>query len=100
MNAVLSKKSVPASPQTFFGGTTGTSNGTVMFTGAGTNADSSNWSHSSKSVEAAVFSYLQARRALGVLQISSIEIAGALGLAQSIVEIAMRKLSGRGVKVK
>jgi hypothetical protein len=101
MNAVLSKKPIPATAPTFFSGTTGTSNGTVTFTGSGgANAGTSTGPHSAKSVEAAVFAYLQARRALGVVQINSIEIAGALGLVQSIVELALHKLSSRGVKVK
>jgi hypothetical protein len=100
MNALLRKsKSISATPSSYVKGTTGTSNGTVT-SGTGGVAGGSSALLDPKSIEAAVFAYLQARRALGVTQISSVEIAGALGLVRSIVETTLRNLKSRGVKLK
>jgi hypothetical protein len=52
----------------------------------------------SKDVESAVFSYIQARRALGATTINTGDIATALRLPRREVEEAVKRLANRGVK--
>jgi len=52
----------------------------------------------SEAIEAAVYSYIQALRALGKTQVNTAEIARALGLPMSNVEKALPKLTERGIR--
>jgi hypothetical protein len=51
-------------------------------------------------VENAVFAYIQARRALGSNQINSTDIAAALRLSRPVVEKALKRMTGRGIKIR
>jgi hypothetical protein len=51
-----------------------------------------------KNVEAAVYSYIQALRALGKTQVNTAEIARALGLPVSIVDSVLPKLNEKGIR--
>lgn len=55
--------------------------------------------HSAKKFESAVFSHIQAVRALGRTNINTTEIANALKLSQSIVDRTIDALKKKGVKV-
>jgi len=50
-------------------------------------------------IEAAVYAYLRARRALGVTSLNSVEIARALNLTNDVVEAAVATLRNKGVKL-
>jgi hypothetical protein len=51
-----------------------------------------------KAIEAAVYSYIQALRALGKTQVNTAEIARALGLPVSNVDQVVPKLNEKGIK--
>lgn len=51
-----------------------------------------------EAIEAAVYSYIQALRALGKTQINTAEIARALGIPISIVASVLPKLSEKGIR--
>ena len=51
-------------------------------------------------IENAIYSYIQARRSLGVTQINSAEIAQALQLPQRVVDAAVKNLTSKGVKLR
>jgi hypothetical protein len=53
---------------------------------------------SSKSVEAAVYGFVRAVRALGKTQINTADIAKALGLPVSKVDEVLPKLIGKGIR--
>lgn len=55
--------------------------------------------HSPKSVEAAVYGYTRSVRNLGQTRVNSLDIARALSLPISDVEVALRRLSDKGVRV-
>ena len=55
--------------------------------------------HSPKNVEAAVYGYIQSVRHLGQTRVNSLDIARALSLPISDVEVALRRLSDKGVRV-
>ena len=101
MNAVV-RKSLPVTDTAAIHvfGTTGTSSGTITPGMVGRTVSATTGSDPDfKSIEAAVFAYLQAKRALGATHVNSIEVAAALGLAQSRVEAALKALTKRGVKL-
>ena len=52
-----------------------------------------------KQIEAAVYAHIRAMRALGHTQVNSLAVARALSLPISDVEVAMRQLSDKGVRV-
>ncbi len=52
-----------------------------------------------RDIESAVYSHIQAVRALGVTRIDSLQIARALGISRRIVEKTIPSLSDKGVKV-
>ena len=52
-----------------------------------------------KEIEAAVYAHIRAMRALGHTHVNSLAIARALSLPISDVEVAMRQLSDKGVRV-
>jgi hypothetical protein len=51
-----------------------------------------------KNIEAAVYGYIQALRALGKTQINTAEIARALGIPISIVASVLPKLGEKGIR--
>jgi hypothetical protein len=51
-------------------------------------------------IENAIFAYIQAKRALGSNTINSGDIATALGLPQRVVDQAVKRMTGRGVKIR
>jgi hypothetical protein len=99
MNALL-RNPISATRSRYVTDLTSTSSGTTIPVGGPGAQISPRRSLSPKSIEEAVFAYLQAKRALGAVQISSEEIARALGLAQSVVKPTLVKLISRGVKLK
>jgi biotin operon repressor len=52
-----------------------------------------------KAVDTAVYSHIQAMRALGVTTISSDQLARSLALPRSVVDSAVSRMRDRGVKV-
>jgi DNA-binding MarR family transcriptional regulator len=54
---------------------------------------------SAKNIEAAIYSYVRAVRALGKTQISTSEIAKALGLSVSDIGKVLPKLNDKGIKL-
>ena len=52
-----------------------------------------------KKIEAAVYAQIRAMRALGHTHVNSLAVARALSLPISDVEVAMRRLSDKGVRV-
>ena len=55
--------------------------------------------HSPKNVEAAVYGYIQSVRNLGQTRVNSLDIARALSLPIGDVEVAIQRLSDRGVRI-
>ena len=53
----------------------------------------------SQGVEGAVFSHIQAMRALGNMTVTTDQIARALSLPRSAVDAAVSNMRGRGVKI-
>ncbi len=52
-----------------------------------------------KEIEAAVYAYIRAMRALGHTQVNSLAVARALSLPVTDVDVAIRNLSDKGVRV-
>jgi hypothetical protein len=51
-----------------------------------------------ESIESAVYSYIQAIRALGETKINTMDISRALGLPLNVIESAIHNLSSKGVR--
>ncbi len=63
------------------------------------NARRKSRSTSSKTIDAAVYAYIRAMRALGHTQVNSLAVARALSLPVTDVDVAIRTLSDKGVRV-
>jgi hypothetical protein len=55
---------------------------------------------SDKTIETAVYNFIQAKRSLGETKVNSVEIANALSLTDSAVQNALHALGDKGVKIK
>jgi biotin operon repressor len=79
--------------------TTSIPSGGVTYTYNGPSQRHSAYSFNSADVESAVYSHIQAIRALGVTRVDSTQIAKALGLPKRIVDKVIPSLLDKGVRV-